>query len=224
MRRFGFELILALVLAALWLALWRWQNPDAESERIKSQEVALYLQAAGKIPFPPDERAGMLAAAKAWMESDDGKPFYMLNLMRFHPQLRSFPGSIDFKGTPQQSNERYEDAAIPMLLKRGGYPTYAGAAQGKNILEQRPELDDWGRVLLVRYPSRRAFMELVTDPAYQAVAPYKLMALSVVLTPTAPEIVMPELPWLAGIIFVVAWLALGWIRAARRTPPMRPRA
>jgi hypothetical protein len=216
MRRLRFELILALVFAALWLALWRWQNPDAERERIPPQEVARYLQATAKLPFPPDERAGMLAAAKAWMESDDGKPFYMLNLMRFHKQLRAFPGSIDFQGTPQQSNARYEDAAIPMLLKRGGYPTYAGAAQGKNILEQRPELDDWGRVLLVRYPSRRAFLELVSDPAYAPTAPLKMMASQVFLVPLTDEIVLPELRWLVAGVLLVVYLAIGWHRALNR--------
>lgn len=217
MKRYKVELVLALLLAVLWLALWRWQNPNAESERIKPVEAASYLQAVEKISFPAEVRAGMLKSVKLWMASDDGKPFYMLNLMRFHKELLRFPGSLDFKGTPQQSNKIYEDAAIPMLLKLGGYPTYAGIPHGGNVLEQRPEFDDWSRVLLVRYPSRRAFMDLVSDPAYQAVAPYKLMALSVVLTPTAPEILMPELPWSAGVVFVFVLLVVGWVRAARRS-------
>jgi hypothetical protein len=216
MKRYRFEALLALIFIVLWLLLWRWQNPGAEREKIKPQEVAAYLQAVEKLPFPPEERAGMLRSLESWMAADDGKPLYMLNLMRYHAQVRSFPGSINFKGTPQQANQRYEDGAIALLLKVGGYPTYAGVPQGKNILEQRSELDDWGRVLLVRYPSRRAFLDLVTSPAYRSVAPYKLMALSVVLTPTTPEILMPELPWLAGALFVVALLATGWVRAARR--------
>ena len=217
MKRHRFELILALVLVVLWLALWRWQNPNSENERIKPDEAARYIQAIEKIPFPADVRDGMLKSVKLWLAGDDGKPFYMLNLMRFHKEVRRFTGSLEFNGTPLQSNQRYEDAAIPLLLKQGGYPTYAGIPQGGNVLEQRPELDDWSRVLLVRYPSRRAFMDLVASPAYQAVAPYKLMALSVVLTPTTPEILMPELPWLAGTLFLVALLATGWFRAARRT-------
>ena len=102
-----------------------------------------------------------------------------------------------------------------MLLKRGGYPVYAGDL-GRNLLEFKPEVDDWNRLLVVRYPSRRAFMDLVTDPAYAPVLPYKLMALSVVLSPSAEELVIPPLPLAGGALLLVLFLAIGWWRSARR--------
>ena len=138
----------------------------------------------------------------------------MLNLMRYYPELRRFANAPDFKGTPQESNARYEAAARSMLLKIGGYPLFAGTPQGKNILEHDPSLDDWSRLLLVRYPSRRAFMKLLTSPTYPAIEPYKLMAVQVVLTPTTAELVVPSVPLLAGGVLLMVFLAVGWARAA----------
>jgi uncharacterized protein (DUF1330 family) len=211
--RHRFEIALGALFLALWTALWLWQNPGS---RIGADEAARYLAAIEKLPIPPEERDGLTRAAKAWMAADDGKPVYMLNLMRFNPELKHYAGAPDISATPREANAIYEDAAIPMLLKRGGFPIYAGEAQGANIMVHDPALDHWNRVLVVRYPSRRAFMDLVSDPAYREIAPYKLMALTVVLTPTGKEMAIPELPLLAGFVLLAIFLAAGWMRAARR--------
>ena len=215
-KRYRFEVALGAVLLAVWLAVWMWQNPGLTGHRLSPEDVSRYMSAVEKLPFPAEERAETLHYVRSWMENDDGKPVYMLNLMRFYSQLRRFPGSLDFNGTPQKSNLIYESAVMPMLFKLGGYPIYAGQAQGKNLIEHRAELDEWNRVLVVRYPSRRAFMDLVSDSAYQKIEPYKLMALLVVLTPMSVEVAVPELPWLVGALLLIVFLAVGWRRAARR--------
>jgi hypothetical protein len=156
----------------------------------------------------------VLKRLRAWLESDDGKPFYMLNLMRYYAELRRFPNAPDFKGTPQESNARYEAAVKSMLLRLGGYPLFAGTAHGKNLIEHDPALDDWSRLLLVRYPSRRAFMKLLTHPAYAPIEPYKLMAMQLVLTPAAAELVVPSVLLVVGGVLLVVFLAIGWARAS----------
>ncbi|HYA76680.1 MAG TPA: hypothetical protein VED83_07195 [Burkholderiaceae bacterium] len=214
-KRYRFEFALGTVLLALWAAIWFWQNPGAAG-RLDAQDVARYMAALEQLPLPPEEREATLQRARAWMQSDDGKPVYMLNLMRYYPELRRYAGSLDFHGTPQQSNAIYENAVMPLLLKVGGFPLYAGRAQGPNLFEHRDELDDWSRVLVVRYPSRRAFFDLLCNPAYREVAPYKLMALRLVLTPGSVEVAIPELSWLAGGLLLIVFLAVGWGRAVRR--------
>jgi hypothetical protein len=69
-------------------------------------------------------------------------------------------------------------------------------------------------LLLVRYPSRRAFVKLLTHPAYDEIEPYKLMAVQLVLTPTTAERVMPSLSLLVGGVLLMVFLAMGWARAA----------
>jgi hypothetical protein len=209
-----FLTVLAGVMLALFVAVWLWQNPGLIRGRLRAQEIAQLMAQVERLPFPAGERPELLKRVRAWMENDDGKPFYMLNLMRYYSELRRLPDAPEFKGTPQESNARYEAAARPMLLKIGGYPLYAGTPQGKNIVEHDPALDGWGRLLLVRYPSRRAFMRLVTRPAFHEIEPYKLMAVQLILTPTTPERVVPSVSMMVGGVLLVVFLAVGWARAA----------
>lgn len=139
----------------------------------------------------------------------------MLNLMRFYSSLRHFPGVPAFLGTPQQANDLYEDKVTPLLLAQGGYPTFAGTVQGQNVMGFDPSVDHWSRVLLVRYPSRRSFLDLVTEPAYGPIEPYKLMALEVVLVPLSGEVILPDIRLVTVATALVIFLAAGWIRAAR---------
>jgi hypothetical protein len=103
-----------------------------------------------------------------------------------------------------------------MLLKLGAQPVYAGTSKGGNLMEYDAALDNWDRVLLVRYPSRRTFLDLITREDYAPVEPYKIMALKVVLTPTNAEMVMPEYTWMAGSLALVIFLSAGWWRSARQ--------
>jgi uncharacterized protein (DUF1330 family) len=47
--------------------------------------------------------------------------------------------------------------------------------------------EDWDAIIVVRYPSRRSFAEIIKDPAYQAVTQYRTKALeAAVLQATTP--------------------------------------
>lgn len=216
MSRYRLERGLGAVFLLLVGAVWLWQNPGLVRGGLTGAEMDRYLQVLQTLPLPEDERPELLKAVRTWMESDDGGPVYMLNVMRYYPTLRRFPGAPATGVTPQQSNAHYERLVKPLLLGVGGYPAYAGVVRSKNLLEHGAELDDWSRVLLVRYPSRRAFLDLLSNPAYAPIEPYKLMALRTMLTPTKPELVIPPLPWLMGSVLLPLFLALGWWRAARR--------
>jgi len=209
-----FELVLAVLMLALFAAVWVWQNPGVVRGRLGAQEIEQLMLRVERLPFPDAARAEVRSRLRSWLESDDGKPFIMLNLMRYYPELRPLPCAPLFEGTPRESNARYEAAVTPMLLRVGGYPLYSGTPHGKNILEHDPALDDWSRLVLVRYPSRRAFMKLVTNPAYPAIEPYKLMALQVMLTPTRAELLVPSVSSVFGGILLVMFLSIGWARAA----------
>ena len=215
MKRSGFAAFGA-VLLAIFVGLCIWQTPGLAGARLTQDEIARYLAAIEKVPFPPDEKRDMLARVRTWAEADDGKPVYMLNLMRYHERLRTFPGSLPFEGTPRDANATYEDGAMPLALKTGAYPLFAGEAQGTNVIGSR---GGWNRVLVMRYPSRRAFLDLIADPAYAPIAPYKLMALDVDLQPLGSELIVPDVRFVAGAVLLVLFLAVGWARAARRPAP-----
>jgi uncharacterized protein (DUF1330 family) len=173
-----------------------WSRLSSSAERkLTREEIDRYLGAIEEqIPLFPGEMPGFLARLRAWAEADDGKPVYMLELMRYYPQVQPFPGAPDFQGTPEQANQYYEKHLAPLLLKHGAYPLVGGATQGKNLMPVPPALDEWSRLALVRFPSRHAFLSLLADPAYATLEPYKKMALELVLVPVSGEVVLPAMP------------------------------
>ena len=214
MTRHRFEVVFGALCIGVFLALWLWQAPGG---KLSAAEVARYVETVDRqINVDKDDKARFLAALKAWGEADDGQPVYMLNLMRFHDSLKTFPGAPDFHGTPRQSNEFYESRALPLLAERGGYAAFAGVPQQGSLVANTPDMDNWGRVLVVRYPSRRSFLELVADPRYANIAAYKFMALQISLVPMTPELILPDLRLIAGAVLLAAFLLTGWVRSARR--------
>ena len=67
---------------------------------------------------------------------------------------------------------------------------------------------------VVRYPSRRTFLKLISHPAYAPLAPYKLIAMELDLVPVSSGPVVPDFRWLVGGGFVIVFLLVGWIRLA----------
>jgi len=152
--------VLGVLLLGVLGAIWLWQTPGLVEGKLTADEINRYVDVIDKkLAVPPQERAELLVRVRAWAEADDGQPVYMLNLMRFHPQLRVFPGAPEFAGTPQAANELYESKVILIMLKLGGYPLFSGTVQGRNLTGYDPSVDQGSRVLVVRSRSRRAFLE-----------------------------------------------------------------
>jgi hypothetical protein len=81
------------------------------------------------LPQNMEDRDEFLLRLRVWAENDDGRPIYMLNLMRHFDQLKSITGGPT-SGTPEEANAHYEETVEPMLLGKGGYPIVAGATTG----------------------------------------------------------------------------------------------
>ncbi|MCW2983645.1 MAG: hypothetical protein JWR63_1215 [Conexibacter sp.] len=108
---------------------------------------------------------------KRFLADDDGGPVTMLNLLRFKP------------GGGRESYNKYAAAIVPFLDAVGGSVIYFGDTA--TPLVQPDANNDWDAVLLVRYPSRAAFSEMVADPAYQEITHLRTEALdAAVLQPT----------------------------------------
>lgn len=109
---------------------------------------------------------------KRFLEEDDGKPVVMLNLLRFKPD------------GGRESYNQYAREIGPFLDQVGGEVVYFG--ETATALVQPATGNDWDAVLLVRYPSRAAFSQMVADPGYQAITHLRTQALdAAVLQPTA---------------------------------------
>jgi hypothetical protein len=127
--------------------------------------------------------------------------------------VQTFPGAPEFKGTPEQANAHYEKSLIWLWLSHASYPTFIGAPQAKNLINMEPERS-WGNMTVVRYPSRRTFLKLISHPTYAPLAPYKFIAMELDLVPVSSGTVVPDLRWLVGGGFAIVFLLVVWVRAA----------
>ena len=205
------EIIFGAALVVVYLIFWAWHSPW--QGKLTREEIDHYLAIVEKLPLPAEEIQAIVSRLRPWAEADDGKPVYMFNLIRFFPQLRAFPGAPEFKGTPEKANEYYEKAITGLWLSHAAYPTFGGSPQAKNLIDIQPERD-WGRVAVCRYPSRRTFLQLLSDPAYGPMEPYKFMALEIDLVPVSGDMVVPDLRLLVGGVFLILFLAVNWYLAA----------
>jgi hypothetical protein len=205
-----FAIIFGTVLLVLYLAFWAWHSPWVQ--KLTKAEIDHYMAILEKLPLPPEEVKAIAARFRRWAEADDGKPFYMFNLIHFFPQLRTFPGAPEFQGTPQESNAYYMKSLKWLWLRHAAYPTFDGVPQADNLINMQPERT-WGQVTVVRYPNRRTLLQLLSDPAYAPVEPYKFMAMELDLVPVSGRIVIPDLRWLLGGGFTILFLLVEWVRA-----------
>jgi uncharacterized protein (DUF1330 family) len=103
------------------------------------------------------------AAQDHFLSEEDGKPVIMLNLLRFHPD-----------GGKELYHE-YLGLAAPLVARYGAEILFAG----DGLIPLAAEAGQaWDAVALVRYPSRRAFADMIVDPDYQAADPMRMSALA----------------------------------------------
>ena len=208
-----------LALLAVYAGLYMWLTPGLYEGRLTTAELDSYLADIdrGLSFMPAEDRKADLERLRAWGADDDGKPVYMLNLMRTYASLHKSAALENFSGTPSDANAYYEGKAFALLFKNGDYPIYGGTPQGSNLFGHEPDADNWGRVLLVRYGDRRHFLQLIANPAYAPIAPYKFAAEQLDLVPTGAELVVSDLRILIAALFLGLYVIAGWISAARRS-------
>ena len=217
--KYRFELTLALIFMIIFASFCLWLKPGSA---LTQSEVEQYIAGFEQNwRMPADEKTQFMANMRAWGESDDGKPVYMINLMAYYDQVQQIPGMPRMEGTAAQINEFYEDGAVPRLLELGAYPMVAGEAHGIQPPDSvellgRAGIDNLQRILVVRYPNRRAFFELFSDPDYLEVMPYKFASMNTTLVPTDGTVVVPELRFALGSVLLSSFLLIGWARSTRR--------
>jgi hypothetical protein len=139
----------------------------------------------------------------------------MLNMIRFFPELRPFSGAPEFQGTPEESNAYYEKSLTTLWLTNASYPRRGGTAQGPNLVTTHQDDAPWSSAKMVRYPSRRKFLQLLADPSYGPLEPYKLMSMDLDLVAVSGDVQIPDARLIVGGALLTLFLAVGWKRAAR---------
>jgi uncharacterized protein (DUF1330 family) len=106
----------------------------------------------------PLNRKGFAAFAE---RAADGAPLVMLNLLAFEPE------------GGRERYEEYGDAVAPLLEKAGGRIVFFGEPAQALLGD-----DSWDLVVLVEYPTRQAFLDMIGSAEYQAVGHLRTEALT----------------------------------------------
>lgn len=94
---------------------------------------------------------------------DDG-PVVMLNLLKFKAVADPPTDGGGVAGeSGAEAYARYGETATRLVTERGGKIIWAGTAD--QILIGDPD-QDWDMIALVQYPSRAAFVDMVSQPEY----------------------------------------------------------
>ena len=104
---------------------------------------------------------------QALLDSDLEAPVVMLNLLKFAERAGGDRGDGDSGQSGRDSYARYGDRVRSMLEKVGGRILWQGRAESVVI---GGDADDWDAVILVEYPSRKAFIDMTSSPKYQEVS------------------------------------------------------
>jgi len=112
------------------------------------------------------------ADLQRYLAEDPGGPVVMLNLLRFRP------------GGGRERYGEYVAHFRRTAAPHGAEVLYAGDGSTALVADAG---QSWDAVLLVRYPSRQAFSDMVRDPAYAAGTHLRTEALEeAVLQATSP--------------------------------------
>jgi uncharacterized protein (DUF1330 family) len=82
----------------------------------------------------------------------DGTPVAMLNLLAFEPD------------GGRERYEEYGEAVAPLLAKAGGRIVFMGPAAAPLLGDET-----WDLVVLVEYPTRQAFLDMIGSPEYREI-------------------------------------------------------
>lgn len=108
---------------------------------------------------------------RQFRDDDDGGPVVMLNLLRYAGDAG------------RASYAEYGARVAPFLDAAGATILYAGECSTALVASE----EDWDAILVVRYPSRAAFLSMVGDPAYQEITHLRTAGLeAAVLQATTP--------------------------------------
>jgi uncharacterized protein (DUF1330 family) len=119
---------------------------------------------------PTAERIAEFAA----LPPDDG-PIVMLNLLRYRERAEYPSDSGHSACSGREAYDRYSAVAVQKVASVGGRILWLGQSFLTLI---GPGEEKWDDVVLVEYPSRKAFLDMVSMPDYLAASVHRTAALA----------------------------------------------
>jgi uncharacterized protein (DUF1330 family) len=109
-----------------------------------------------------------------FLEEGHDEPIFMVNLLKFKDKAE-YPDKRETGLTGKEAYEIYGQEVVKHLEKVGGKPIF-GSDVSRLMLGEVEEL--WDQVAIAMYPSRKAMLEMISDPDYIESAQHRVAGLA----------------------------------------------
>ena len=204
-----------LVLIAIYGAFFLWYTDLGG--KLNSDEIETYLvklQENSKVKGISSSAELEMSKAtfkrvEKFMREDSGKQFLMVNNIDMSENPEDIEGAQPGE-TANQLMDRYMEHMYPELLKRASHPVFVGNSvlQAVDIVGIE-NAEDWDSIALMRYKSRRAFMEVVSNPKILGKHEFKVAALDKTIAyPVEPFLYLSDPRMMLVFILIILGLVL----------------
>ena len=137
-----------IVVAVLYAVFWLWYS--GTKGKLSQTEVESYMQQFESKGVNADN----LANLRHFLEKDDGREWFMINLLELKSPKRESSKLL----------QRYTKTFMAGMFRRAGHPFFVAIAAAKNIENLNcDDADNWSSTGIVRYRSRRDCAETLLD-------------------------------------------------------------
>ena len=160
-----------------------------------------------------------IAFIQKFARQDSGRQFLMVNNIDMNESPPNVEGAEPGESASKLMG-RYMAHMIPALLARACHPVLMGSAVYPTMdLVGIEGAENWDQAALFRYRSRRALLEIVTNPAFNGKHHFKTAALDKTIAyPIETSLYLGDPRLLLGLILLaLTALVDGW-RLSRRQP------
>lgn len=184
--------------AAMWLLFTFWYTDFGGP--LTSEEISSGLQQVKSRGYD----AQQIDQLETFLRSDTGGQFLMVNNIDMNDNPPQMPG-YGPDATASDYVNHYMEHMFPQLLKRACHPIFLSA--GVNYVSDVTGVGEaatsgWDSAALLRYRSRRSFLEVVAHSDTQGRHDYKIAAMSKTIAyAVEPQIYVSDLRFILFLIF-----------------------
>ena len=178
--------------------------------KLDEEEIEFFLEKLEEnASVNSDDSRTQISRIKRFMEEDTGRQFLMVNNIDINENPEDVEGA-----EPGESAEslldRYMEHMYSQLIKRACHPVFAGYAIHPSMdIVGIEGAEIWDQAALMRYKSRRAFMEVVTHPNMLSKHDFKVAALEKTIAyPVETALYLSDPRLLLALILIILGLFL----------------
>ena len=176
--------------------------------KLDEEEIEFFLEKLEEnASVNSDDSRTQISRIKRFMEEATGRQFLMVNNIDINENPEDVEGA-----EPGESAEslldRYMEHMYSQLIKRACHPVFAGYAIHPSMdIVGIEGAEIWDQAALMRYKSRRAFMEVVTHPNMLSKHEFKVAALEKTVAYPVETILYPSDPrFLLALMLIILGL------------------